>query len=271
MKPGRNRDYLAFVRSLPCVVCHVDPGERVIESAHTGPHGLSQKASDYSAVPLCSPCHRTNRDSNHALGKKWAEHHQIDLRGLTAGLRRTFVQQQRTACPAASRRKRIPMGEKVLFRVGQPARVALATEGVLKQGRSGHFWTFHLADDRVMLVPSSVRDQIEMLGIRAGQDFTVTKWGGRLGTEWTVALAPSPEPTPDHVFVFHSQSMRLPTSGIESRTPDGSSSEATRGGELFFKHALDAAVEAAFEAQRYASASGYDVRFTSEDVVSLAI
>lgn len=55
-KPVRDAAYLKFVRSLPCLGC----GRRYgVEAAHTGPHGLSQKASDLSCIPLCRyGCHR---------------------------------------------------------------------------------------------------------------------------------------------------------------------------------------------------------------------
>jgi hypothetical protein len=47
MKPPRSRLYLAWIRTLPCIVCGSIRG---IEASHTGPHGLSQKSSDYSAT-----------------------------------------------------------------------------------------------------------------------------------------------------------------------------------------------------------------------------
>jgi hypothetical protein len=67
MKPTRNARYLAWIRTLPCVVCGVIRG---IEASHTGPHGLGQKSPDSSAVPLCSLHHRTGKDSYHKLGPR---------------------------------------------------------------------------------------------------------------------------------------------------------------------------------------------------------
>lgn len=75
MRPMRDPNYLTYLRTLPCLICGIHRSE----SAHTGPHGLSQKSCDYSAIPLCAGCHRTNPDSNHALGRNWAAHHGIDL------------------------------------------------------------------------------------------------------------------------------------------------------------------------------------------------
>ena len=64
-KPERSPKYLEFIRSMPCAVCGTQRG---VEAAHTGPHALGRKASDFSAIPLCGPCHRTGRVSYHRLG-----------------------------------------------------------------------------------------------------------------------------------------------------------------------------------------------------------
>ncbi len=54
--PQRSADYLAWIRTLGCVVCsRASTSQIAIEAAHTnalGPRGLSQKSSDYSAIPL---------------------------------------------------------------------------------------------------------------------------------------------------------------------------------------------------------------------------
>ena len=65
MKPVRNSEYLRWIRTLPCAVCRATRG---VEAAHTGPHGLGQKSSDLSAIPLCARHHRTGPDSYHKLG-----------------------------------------------------------------------------------------------------------------------------------------------------------------------------------------------------------
>src|ERR1039458_8595195 len=55
--PERCPDYLAWIRTLPCVVClRVSGGATVIEAAHTnvlGRRGMGQKTTDFSAIPLC--------------------------------------------------------------------------------------------------------------------------------------------------------------------------------------------------------------------------
>ena len=51
------------------------------------PHGLGQKSSDLSAIPLCGRHHRTGDDSYHRLGpRKFAQVHQLDIRAIVARL-----------------------------------------------------------------------------------------------------------------------------------------------------------------------------------------
>jgi hypothetical protein len=84
MKPIRNLKYLAWIRTLPCLVCGRTAS---IEAAHTGPHGLAQKSPDTSAVPLCPRHHRTGRDSYHKLGARAFErHHRVSLSAVVARL-----------------------------------------------------------------------------------------------------------------------------------------------------------------------------------------
>jgi hypothetical protein len=75
----RNERYLAFLRLLPCINCAAPYS---VEAAHFGPHGISQKASDLDALPLCRRCHRTGMRSYHTLGPRdFAKVHDIDVRG----------------------------------------------------------------------------------------------------------------------------------------------------------------------------------------------
>ena len=84
MKPVRNPEYLQWIRTLPCSVCHTT---RAVEAAHTGPHGLSQKSPDVSAIPLCARHHRTGNDSYHKLGpRKFAEVHRLNIPTIVAHL-----------------------------------------------------------------------------------------------------------------------------------------------------------------------------------------
>jgi hypothetical protein len=82
-KTARSWRYLAWIRTLPCAVCSVTPSE----AAHTGNAGMSIKASDYSAVPLCSDHHTAAADSYHALGRRAFElFHNIELAKLVKRL-----------------------------------------------------------------------------------------------------------------------------------------------------------------------------------------
>ena len=84
MKPVRSPGYLRWIRTLPCSVCRTT---RQIEAAHTGPHGISQKSSDLSAIPLCFKHHRTGADSYHKLGpRKFAEVHHLNMRAIVIHL-----------------------------------------------------------------------------------------------------------------------------------------------------------------------------------------
>jgi hypothetical protein len=78
--PERNEAYKRFVRRFPCVVC----GEtRRIETAHFGPHGIAQKSSDYSVLPLCPEHHRTGRHAYHKMKPAdFATVHGIDVASL---------------------------------------------------------------------------------------------------------------------------------------------------------------------------------------------
>jgi hypothetical protein len=59
------RSGLRFIRRFACCACG---STRAVEAAHIGPHGLGQKASDLSALPLCEACHRTGPQSLHRVG-----------------------------------------------------------------------------------------------------------------------------------------------------------------------------------------------------------
>lgn len=82
--PIRNPAYLRWIRSLACLVCR---SRWRIEAAHTGPHGLAQKSSDLSTIPLCARHHRTGSDSYHELGPvKFAQVHGLDIAEIIARL-----------------------------------------------------------------------------------------------------------------------------------------------------------------------------------------
>lgn len=75
----RDPDYLAMVRQCPCLKCGMEPSEaahvRYASASFGKASGLSKKPNDRHSVPLCSGCHRLDRDAQHSRGEKmfWAE------------------------------------------------------------------------------------------------------------------------------------------------------------------------------------------------------
>ena len=96
--PDRSPGYLAWIRTLGCVVCaRFNGASTVVEAAHTnalGSRGMGQKTSDFSAIPLCAAHHRENLDSYHRLGENGFSHkHGIDLKDSCFELHGRFWQQ----------------------------------------------------------------------------------------------------------------------------------------------------------------------------------
>lgn len=114
-RPERNAKYLAFARTVGCVVCaqscincdlgwpvgiayHVaSNGNRWAcgqqtksQACHMGPHGISQKASDYTAIPMCQAHHEKIGSSIKKLEAK-----EIHYKSLVAKLREAFEAQRK--------------------------------------------------------------------------------------------------------------------------------------------------------------------------------
>ena len=88
-KPARDWKYRAWIRSLPCTSCGLEPAG---EAAHTGSDGgMKQKASDYSCVPLCRDCHTLSPHAYHRIGKSAFEVvSNVDLAKLVKRLNRLW-------------------------------------------------------------------------------------------------------------------------------------------------------------------------------------
>jgi hypothetical protein len=83
--PIRSFKYRAFVRAHPCCACH---SRRQVEAAHTGAHGISQKAPDLDCVPLCLECHQVGRDALHHIGPiAFQRLHRISFQRIISELR----------------------------------------------------------------------------------------------------------------------------------------------------------------------------------------
>ena len=90
--PARSWKYRQWIRSLPCALCGQEPAG---EAAHTGQDGgLSQKASDYSCVPLCTECHTQAPYAYHRIGRaEFERRHGVDLATLARRLSRCWFNQ----------------------------------------------------------------------------------------------------------------------------------------------------------------------------------
>lgn len=106
-QPERDPKYLAFVRSLNCIPCILEQhgvfGRLVLgdpmtlmfalivrtteqsQACHMGPHGIGQKASDYTAIPMCAKHHEQIGSSVNKL-----EVLGINYAALVAKLREAF-------------------------------------------------------------------------------------------------------------------------------------------------------------------------------------
>lgn len=71
---GRDLDYLAMVRQLPCLKCGDEPCEpahiRFASAAFGKSSGMQKKPDDRFTVPLCPGCHRLDRDAQHNRGER---------------------------------------------------------------------------------------------------------------------------------------------------------------------------------------------------------
>jgi len=71
---GRDVDYLALVRQLPCLKCGMEPSEaahvRYASAAFGKASGLGKKPNDNFCCPLCAGCHRLDRDAQHNRGER---------------------------------------------------------------------------------------------------------------------------------------------------------------------------------------------------------
>lgn len=111
-KPGEDPAYLAWIRTLPCLVCSISiyglpwifspeadlifetapiARIRIAEAAHVGSRGLGRKSDDRETIPLCPGHHRTGRDAHHVLGKWFWAYHDLDRERIIGELQARFV------------------------------------------------------------------------------------------------------------------------------------------------------------------------------------
>jgi hypothetical protein len=72
-KRPRFRDYMLFVKRLPCSAIAIDADSKCegpIEADHAGRRGIGQKAHDSTVIPMCSKHHRERHSFSGAF-KTW--------------------------------------------------------------------------------------------------------------------------------------------------------------------------------------------------------
>ena len=86
--------YLRFIREQPCTIQTCK--SRFQEAAHTGGRGLSRKANDHQAIPLCPFHHRTGSRSFHQLGRRGFEaFYKLDINAIVKELNEWYEMENR--------------------------------------------------------------------------------------------------------------------------------------------------------------------------------
>src|SRR5579863_514438 len=178
------------------------------------------------------------------------------------------------------------MSDKVQFQTNIPIEIALKYgDGKEVSGQYGDQVMYTLTDDRVMYVPPIVKRRIEELGIGRGELFTLTKAEKKNGTrrtiEWLVAAGERGEKdtqTSDQQVAGRQRGNGAAGEAVAGighvRRPSASSDAKgflVTGPGQFLLQALAAAVDAAATTERYATACGVEVQFTSEDVREIGL
>ena len=178
------------------------------------------------------------------------------------------------------------MSDKVQFQTNIPVEVALKyDDGKEVNGQYGDQVLYTLTDGRVMYVPPIVKRRIEELGIGRGELFTLTKAEKKNGTrrtiEWLVAAGERGErATQTSAQEVNGRQRRNGAAGEavagngHARRPSASSDAKgflVTGQGQFLLQALAAAVDAAATTERYATACGVELQFTSEDVREIGL
>ncbi|HUD74300.1 MAG TPA: hypothetical protein VMQ76_04440 [Terracidiphilus sp.] len=88
--PERDEAYRRWIRSFPCTVCATRRG---IEAAHTGAHGIGQKASDTSCIPLC----RAHHAEMHRGVTAFEARYSVDVPQIVAGFNELWKARKKAA------------------------------------------------------------------------------------------------------------------------------------------------------------------------------
>ena len=178
------------------------------------------------------------------------------------------------------------MSEKLQLQTNVAIDVALKyNDGKEVTGQYGDQVLYTLTDGRVMYVPPIVKKKIDELGIGRGELFTITKVEKKTGTrraiEWVVGATDGGDRKPQtraqqrngQVPAQRRWTVSAPASGNSHRP--GSPSEGkgflVTGQGQFLLRALAAAVDVATATERYATACGLELQFTSEDLREIGL
>jgi hypothetical protein len=153
------------------------------------------------------------------------------------------------------------------------------------EGRYGDQVMYSLIDERVMYVPPIVRDKLVELGIRQNDPFSICKAelrdGNRRSIQWTVKRIPPEQPrtsdavhadSPSPAVASAAPGVTVPGNG--NGKPNGKTAGALNGSHVAhasLRSALAASIDAAIEAEHYATEHGLSVRFGSEDLRAMAL
>jgi hypothetical protein len=179
------------------------------------------------------------------------------------------------------------MSDKVQFQTNVPIDVALKyNDGKEVTGQYGDQVLYTLIDGRVMYVPPIVKKKIDELGIGRGELFTITKAEKKNGTrrtiEWVVATDGSGDRNPQRrAQERNSEGPDRRRQGAASLPENGNGHRPSLRNEAkgflvtgqgqFLLQALAAAVDVAAATERYATACGLELQFTSEDLREIGL
>ena len=179
------------------------------------------------------------------------------------------------------------MKERVVFEANVPVTATLAyADGLKVQGRFGDQVMYSLTDGRVMYVPPIVRDKLVELGIRQNESFAICRAerreGNRRFVDWVVQPEGSAAATQSATAnsdahgspVNGDNGARVRPNGNGNGNGNGKAASAptkSETAERALRAALTASIDAALEAEQYASAHGLSIRFGSEDLRAMAL
>jgi len=179
------------------------------------------------------------------------------------------------------------MSETVRFQTNIPIDIALKyNDGKEVTGQYGDQVLYTLTDGRVMYVPPIVKKRIDELRIGRGELFTITKAEKKNGTRRTIEWAVTIDGSGDRQIHARAQQPNgiapaqrrggagsAPANGNGHRQSSLSDAKGflVTGHGQFLLQALAAAVDVAAATERYATACGLELQFTSEDLREIGL